>query len=52
MHMDIFDQKMIKEFRNYKYGYELSKKNNLRDLSSKIADKKEKMSVIDSVASE
>ena len=43
MHMNIFDQKMIKEFRNYKYGYELSQKKKLRNFSSKIADKKDKI---------
>ena len=43
IHMNIFDQKMIKEFRNYKFGYELSQKKKLRDFSSKIADKKDKI---------
>ena len=43
MHMKIFDQKMIKEFRNYKYGYELSQKKKLRNFSSKIADQKDKI---------
>ena len=42
-HMNIFDQKMIKEFRNYKYGYELSQKKKLRNFSSKIADKKDQI---------
>ena len=41
-HMDIFSQKLKKDFNDYLKEYKLSKKKTLRSISKKIADKREK----------
>lgn len=42
-HMELFDQKLKKEFVNYIKEYKLADKKTLRSVSKKIADKKEKI---------
>jgi hypothetical protein len=46
MHMDLFSDKMKKEFNNYLKEYKLSQKKTLRSVSKEIADKKAKMTKI------
>ena len=42
-HMEIFEQKMKKEFNDYLKEYKLAQKKSLKSVSKKIADKKEEM---------
>lgn len=43
MHMKYFGQKMKKEFYNFMYEYELAQKKTLRDVSQKLADRRDKI---------
>ena len=42
-HLEIFERKIKKEFRDYLKEYKLAQKKSLRSISKKIADKKEEM---------
>jgi hypothetical protein len=42
-HMEIFEQKMKREFNDYLKEYKLAQKKSLKSVSKKIADKKEEM---------